>query len=122
MPQRNLHLSPVFLSEVRQGLYEAAHSASGTSAPVVGSFLPAIAGKTGTADVCSVNCNSPTDAPDAWYAAFAPYNDPKLVVVALIENGGHGGTSAAPAALQVFQAYFHERVGGGSTSYHDVSN
>jgi penicillin-binding protein 2 len=120
--QRNLHLSPIFLSEVRQGLYEAAHSASGTSAPVVGSFLPAIGGKTGTADVCSVNCTSATDAPDAWYAAMAPYNDPKLVVVAFIENGGHGGTSAAPAALQVFQAYFHEKVGGGSSSYHDVSN
>jgi hypothetical protein len=29
------------------------------------------------------------------------------VVVALINDGGHGGVSAAPAALQLFQAYFH---------------
>jgi hypothetical protein len=29
------------------------------------------------------------------------------VVVALITNGGHGGVAAAPAALQMFQAFFH---------------
>jgi cell division protein FtsI/penicillin-binding protein 2 len=34
---------------------------------------------------------------------------PKLVVVALINDGGHGGVSAAPAALQVFNAYFNPR-------------
>jgi hypothetical protein len=26
----------------------------------------------------------------------------------MIENGGHGGTAAAPAALKVFEAYFHK--------------
>ena len=31
---------------------------------------------------------------------------PPIVVCALIENGGHGGTAAAPAALQVFEQYF----------------
>jgi hypothetical protein len=30
------------------------------------------------------------------------------VVCALIENGGHGGTAAAPAALHVFEEYFHK--------------
>ena len=34
----------------------------------------------------------------------------KIVVVAMIKNGGHGGVAAAPAALQVFQKYFHQKV------------
>jgi penicillin-binding protein 2 len=104
-PQRNLHLSPELLSELRQGLYMASHGSQGTSTSVFGSFLPAVAGKTGTADHLDKNGN--LAPPNAWYASFAPYNAPKLVVVALINDGGHGGVSAAPAALQVFQAYFH---------------
>ena len=32
---------------------------------------------------------------------------PKIAVCAVIENGGHGGTAAAPAALKVFEQYFH---------------
>jgi penicillin-binding protein 2 len=100
-PQRDLNLSPELLSEIRQGLYEASHGASGTSTPVFGSFLPAVAGKTGTAE------HPPDPNPNAWFASFAPYNNPKLVVVALINDGGHGGVAAAPAALQVYQSFFH---------------
>jgi cell division protein FtsI/penicillin-binding protein 2 len=33
------------------------------------------------------------------------------VVCALIENGGHGGDAAAPAALKVFESYFHKHGG-----------
>jgi penicillin-binding protein 2 len=104
-PQRNLHLSSELLAELRQGLYMASHGSQGTSTSVFGSFQPAVAGKTGTADHLDAHGNPAP--PNAWYASFAPYNNPKLVVVALINDGGHGGTSAAPAALQVFQAYFH---------------
>jgi hypothetical protein len=32
-------------------------------------------------------------------------------VCALVENGGHGGTSAAPAALEVFAKYFNKEIG-----------
>jgi penicillin-binding protein 2 len=99
-PQRNLHLSPTFLDEVRQGLYNASHSADGTSSSVFGNFKPDVAGKTGTAEVLG-------KADNAWYAAWAPANDPKLVVVTLIVGGGHGGVSAAPVAREVFSAYFH---------------
>ena len=34
-------------------------------------------------------------------------DNPSLVVCVLIENGGHGGTAAAPAALHVFERFFH---------------
>ena len=36
---------------------------------------------------------------------------PELVVCAVIENGGHGGTAAAPAALEVFAEYFDVELG-----------
>jgi peptidoglycan glycosyltransferase len=56
-----------------------------------------VAGKTGTAEVAS-------GEPDAWFAGFAPAEDPQIVVAVLIENGGTGGSVAAPAARQVISA------------------
>ena len=52
---------------------------------------------TGTAEVAS-------GEPDAWFAGFAPAEDPQIVVAVLIENGGTGGSVAAPAARQVISA------------------
>ncbi len=43
----------------------------------------------------------------SWYASWAPYNSPKLVVVVNIENGGFGAQAAAPAAKKIYEAYFH---------------
>ena len=45
----------------------------------------------------------------SWWCGYGPYGEPSpptIAVCAVIENGGHGGDSAAPAALKVFQAYF----------------
>ena len=42
----------------------------------------------------------------AWFIAFAPFKDPQIAVAVIIEHGGHGGTSAAPIAKKVIQAYF----------------
>jgi len=47
----------------------------------------------------------------AWYASFAPFNDPKYVVVVMIEKGGHGGTAAAPAARLIYDQLFGVRGG-----------
>jgi penicillin-binding protein 2 len=95
------------LAIVRQGLYEATHVSFGTSAAVFGSFPVAIAGKTGTAEKVVHLPNYTGLQNQSWWCGFGPYNNPKLVVCAVIENGGHGGTAAAPAALKVFQQFFH---------------
>jgi len=55
------------------------------------------AGKTGTAEVGD-------GRPHSWFVSFAPYEKPKLVVVAVIENGGYGGVSAARAVRAVLTA------------------
>ena len=46
----------------------------------------------------------------AWFVAIAPAEKPRLALAVLVENGGHGGSAAAPIAKKVLDAYFH---GGG---------
>ena len=46
----------------------------------------------------------------AWFASFAPADDPKVVVVVLVERGGKGGQVAAPIARRIYEAIFLERV------------
>ena len=100
-PVRRVKLSP-YTWAIRQGLYEAANNPLGTSGAVFGGFQPTVAGKTGTAETCGVSC------PDhSWYASWAPYDHPKLVVVVMVEKGGFGAQAAAPAAKRIYQAYFH---------------
>ncbi len=61
-----------------------------------------IAGKTGTADVCSGACNLGTDEPNAWFVAFGPEPDPQYVVVVVVDHGGYGAVAAAPAVMNIF--------------------
>ena len=42
----------------------------------------------------------------AWFVAFAPYEKPEIAVAVLVEHGGHGGTTAAPIAKNIFKKYF----------------
>ena len=100
-PVRTLKLSP-YTWAIRQGLYAAANDPGGTSQPVFAGFPEKVAGKTGTAETCGVTCPD-----DSWYASWAPYNSPKLVVVVNIEHGGFGAQAAAPAAKKIYEAYFH---------------
>jgi penicillin-binding protein 2 len=100
---------PVFqqnMNAIRDGLYMATHSVTpqGTSQPVFGNFPVPIAGKTGTAEKWSAQYQQNFN--ESWWCGYGPVDKPTLVVCAVIENGGHGGTAAAPAAREVFQAYF----------------
>jgi penicillin-binding protein 2 len=108
-PAPTVKIDPVYLDAVRQGLYEATHASFGTATPVFGSFPVAIAGKTGTAEK-TVSVPGFTGKMDqSEWCGYAPADAPTIVVCALIENGGHGGTAAAPAALKVFEAYFRRQ-------------
>jgi penicillin-binding protein 2 len=88
------------LTAVGQGL--ASVPTAGTAAPAFAGFpldrFP-VAGKTGTADL-------PPQAPFAWFASYAPVGDPRYVVVVMVEQGGHGGESAAPVARAIYQQLF----------------
>jgi penicillin-binding protein 2 len=92
------HVRLVSASAIRQALYDAAHV--GTSAAVFSSFPIPVAGKTGTAQ-------TPTGSDHSWYASWAPAFHPRVVVVVLIEHGGFGAEAAAPAAREIYSAFFH---------------
>jgi penicillin-binding protein 2 len=51
---------------------------------------------------------NPLELNQSWWCGYGPTAPAKaqIVVCAVIENGGHGGTAAAPAALQVFEKFF----------------
>ncbi len=85
---------------IREGLYEAAHGAGGTSTAIFGNFPITVDGKTGTAQ-------APSGSDHSWYASWAPATHPRVVVVVLIEHGGFGAEAAAPAAREIYQAFFH---------------
>ncbi|WP_018690960.1 penicillin-binding protein 2 [Algicola sagamiensis] len=77
------------------------------------------AGKTGTAQVVTIGQDEKYDAEkiderkrdNAMYVGFAPYDDPRIVVVIALENAGGGGSQAAPIARQVMDYYFGSSVG-----------
>jgi len=116
-PPQPLNVDPTALRNVQQGLYEATHATSGTSSGVFGSFPVAIAGKTGSAEklVRLPGYPNPVNLTQSWWCGYGPYDAPSIVVCSVIENGGHGGVAAAPAALKVFEQYFHTT---GTTTTH----
>jgi penicillin-binding protein 2 len=72
-----------------------------------------VAGKTGTAQVATLGAvRLKTHQMDffqrdhAWFAGFAPAEDPEIAVVVINEHGGHGGSDAAPTAMAVIKKYF----------------
>ena len=71
------------------------------SGTAVSAKIPGLtwAGKTGSAE------NDPRKLTHAWFVGFAPFNDPKIAICVLIENGGHGGDASAPIAKQVVEHY-----------------
>jgi penicillin-binding protein 2 len=60
----------------------------------------AVAGKTGTAQYGS------QDKTHAWFISFAPFDDPKIAMVVLVEGGGEGHSSAVPVTREVYDWYF----------------
>jgi penicillin-binding protein 2 len=81
------------------------------------------AGKTGTAEYCdniaqAKNLCQPGSWPThAWFAGYAPYDNPEIAVVAFVYNGGEGATVAGPIVGEVLKAYFNlKALGNVSTS------
>jgi penicillin-binding protein 2 len=93
--KRRVELRAETLAALRDGM--EAVVAEGGTAHRIASPDYTIAGKTGTAQ-------APRGDDHAWFAGYAPAEDPKIVVAVLVEHGGHGGATAAPIARRVFDA------------------
>ena len=119
--QQPVGLDPTYLAAVQDGLYQATHSTLGTATSVFGTFPETIAGKTGTAEKFIEGVPG-EKSNQSWWCGYAPAalgDTPTIAVCAVIENGGHGGDAAAPAALKLFEQYFHKSGGPLGTIYSD---
>jgi len=117
-PSRQLELSPQTLRLVQQALREAVEQGTGTRAALEGI---SVAGKTGTAQVYRHSAGIDSDKlpkaerDHAWFAGYAPADDPRIAFAVIVEHGGHGGASAAPVARAVLEVFFSERSPAGGT-------
>jgi peptidoglycan glycosyltransferase len=81
-------------SQLTQMMQSVVQNGTGTAAQL---SVP-VAGKTGSAE------NVPGRPTHAWFIGFAPADNPQVAVAVIVENGGTGGTVAAPIAKQVMSA------------------
>jgi penicillin-binding protein 2 len=118
--RRRVSVDAQHLAVVIDGMFGVVNDFNGTAyeARIEGG-VP-VAGKTGTAQVSRGKLPGGVDVANAWYyrrshawfAGFAPADDPELAIVVLVEHGGHGGKYAAPIAVRVLQ----EALGGTSAA------
>lgn len=94
----NLGISKETINTIFEGMRSVTGETGGTAYSTFKSFPIEVAGKTGTATASS-------GSDHAWFVGFAPYHDPEIAVVCVIEHGGHGAYTA-PAVKEVMEEYF----------------
>ncbi len=108
-------VEPSTVDAVRNGTRLAVTEDLGTLHDIFTEVYPlpiAVAGKTGTAEYCddvareARQCAFGLWPTHAWTLAYAPFDDPEIVILAFAYHGGEGGTVAAPIVARVMQAYF----------------
>ena len=116
-PLFDLNIDPKALDLVRRAMV-AVTQPGGTAVYASMGASYQIAGKTGTAQVIAMKQGEKYVAKDvrernrdhAWFIAYAPAENPKIALAVLVENGGHGGATAAPIARKVFDYYLLGKV------------
>ena len=111
-PLFDLKIDPEQLNLVKSAM-EAVTKPGGTAVAASYGATYRIAGKTGTAQVIANKQGEKYDPKKvseynrdhAWFIAFAPADKPRIAMAVLVENGGHGGTTAAPIARKVMDYY-----------------
>jgi penicillin-binding protein 2 len=107
-----LAIDPKHLQVVREGMMDVMRPGGTASAAAAGAPYT-IAGKTGTAQVVGIKQGGSYDASrlakqyrdHALFIAYAPAENPTIAIAVMVENGGHGGSTAAPIARAVFDYY-----------------
>jgi len=106
-------LAPKALEAVKLGLWKVVNEEGGTGSNARIEGLD-VSGKTGTVQVIAQhgwNEQLPYKYKDhAWFASYAPNDNPRMVVVVFVEHGGHGSLDAAPLAKLLYESRFREQV------------
>ncbi len=93
----DVSVSEKIMKELQRDLRRVA--VDGTAKRALEGFPVEVAGKTGTSQVKGKD-------DFAWFACYAPINSPRYAVAVMVEQGGHGGSIAAPAARRILAASF----------------
>jgi|WetSurSiteA1Bulk_404760.scaffolds.fasta_scaffold00021_4 penicillin-binding protein 2 len=118
-PETHKDIIPLKKSNVDtivSAMVDVVHSERGTAHDLKKDFNYLMAGKTGTAQVLGIKQNAKYNEnaiefkyrDHALFIAFAPADDPKIAVAVIAENGGHGGSVAAPIAAKVIKQYLND--------------
>ncbi len=101
------------LLPIQEGMYQVCNTPGGTAFGSLGYLPIKVAGKTGTAQVSSIAQSEVNRMKEeqldyykrshAWLTTYAPYENPKYVVTAMVEHGGHGGSEAGPIVAEVYR-------------------
>ncbi len=108
------------IEDVTSAMVNVIHGARGTARKLRKGIDYQIAGKTGTAQVFTVKQEEKYNEDEidkklkdhALFMTFAPADDPQIAVAVIVENGGHGGSVAAPIAGKVMKYFITGTVGG----------
>ncbi len=82
---------------VKKGMWRVCNESGGTAGRA-SSELTTISGKTGTTQT-----GNPNEPNNAWFIAFAPYEEPELAVSIFVQNGKSGGGAASPIAKKILE-------------------
>lgn len=95
---KELNIDSSYINAIKEGMYAVTTETGGTAADIFADSKVEVAGKTGTAQVSS-------GANNAIFVGFAPYDNPKIAVVAIVEHGDEG-YYLAPMVKEITNAYF----------------
>ena len=115
--------------KVINAMKDVIHSPRGTARRLNKDIPYTIAGKTGTAQVIGIKQGEKYDASKvlkkhrdhALFIAFAPVDDPQIAIAVIVENGGHGGSTAAPIAGKVIKAWLTPKIASGEIKLPDTA-
>ncbi len=131
-----------YIYEIRKGMYDVCNKLGGTGYRVMHDLPIVVAGKTGTSQVTSIPQGVSKRLKEsqlayfhrshAWFTSYAPYDNPEFVVTVLVEHGGHGGSTSAPLAAEIYKwlfkrGYFNKKPDKGTVNtdvgdYNKVAN
>ena len=92
------------INAVREGMRGVTTETGGTAYSTFRNFNIEVGGKTGSAQTGLFDENG-KKITNAWFVGFAPYDEPEIAMVVMIENGQSGGNAAVPAR-DIIAEYF----------------
>lgn len=96
--QEEITINSEYLNAVLQGMKSVTSDSGGTAYVRFKDFKISVGGKTGSAE-------APGDKVNAWFVGFAPFENPEIAIVVMVENGGHGNYTAE-VVRDIMEEYF----------------